>query len=177
MPAKWPPATMSRTSGSCGPGWRCCWPASPPSPPRKPRGGWAYTSSGSARGGNVGPSRGFPWMTSPGRVVPGVFPPEQQAWAQAIACELPAQRGLPLSRLSVDEIRQELVDQGAVPSVSRLTVWRWLHQDALRPWYPRSWQGRKDPGSLPKAQRVVELYQGRWEGRLLGGRDHVSRPV
>ena len=112
-------------------------------------------------------------MISPGRVAPGVFPPEQQALAKAIACELPARRGLPLSRLSVDEIRQELIDQGAVSSISRSTVWRWLHQDALRPGYHRSWQVRKDPDFLPKAQRVLELYQGRWEGQPLGRNDHV----
>lgn len=73
----------------------------------------------------------------------------------------------------MDEIRQELVDQGAVASISRSTVWRWLHQDALRPWYHRSWQVRKDPDFLPKAQRILELYQGRWEGHRLGRRDHV----
>lgn len=173
MPGGWPPAITTRTSGSCGPGWLYCCTASPLSPPPRPPGGWAYMCSGCASGANVGPSRGFPWMTSPGRVAPGVFPPEPQALAKANACELPARRGLPLSRLSVDEIHQELIDQGAVSCVSRSTVWRWLHQDALRPWYHRSWRVRKDPDFLPKAQRVLELYQGRWEGQPLGGNDHV----
>lgn len=173
MPARWPPATTLRTSGSCGPGWPCCWPTSPSSLPGRPRGGWACMSSGYASGANVGPSRGSRWMINPGRAGPGVFPPEQQALAKAIACELPARRGLPLSPLSVDKIGQELIDQGAVSSLSRSTVWRWLHQDALRPWYHRFWQVCKDPDFLPKAQRVLELYQGRWEGRRLGRKDHV----
>lgn len=74
-------------------------------------------------------------MTSLGRLVPGVFLAKQQAWARAIACVLPAHWTLPLRRLPVDKVRQELADQVVVPFVSRLTVGCWLHQDALRPWY------------------------------------------
>jgi transposase len=46
--------------------------------------------------------------------------------------------GLPLSRLSIADIQQEVVAQGLVAEISGTTLWRWLHADALRPWQHRS---------------------------------------
>jgi hypothetical protein len=93
--------------------------------------------------------------------------------AKAIACELPAVRGIPLSRLSVEEIRVQLLLEQVVESISHSTVWRWLHEDALKPWSHVSWKVVRDPDFLPKAERVLELYQGRWEGKPLDPDDRV----
>jgi len=41
---------------------------------------------------------------------------------------------LPLSRLSLSEIRREVITQGLVAEISGATLWRWLSADALRPW-------------------------------------------
>jgi hypothetical protein len=47
------------------------------------------------------------WRTKPAQIAPALFPPEISVEIKALACELPATLGLPLSRLSVaDVVRQ-----------------------------------------------------------------------
>ena len=48
---------------------------------------------------------------------------------RAIACELPATSGLPLSRLHVPDIRDEAIRRGLVAEISGATIWRWLTSD------------------------------------------------
>jgi hypothetical protein len=92
---------------------------------------------------------------------------------KALACQLPAERGLPLSRLSHADIAREAMRSGLVASISGATVWRWLNADAIKPWSYRSWIFPRDPDFAAKAARVLDLYQGRWEGQPLGPRDYV----
>jgi hypothetical protein len=54
-----------------------------------------------------------------------------------------------------------------VASVSGSTIWRWLHQDAIRPWYHRSWIFPRDPDFAEKAARLLDLYAREWEGKPL----------
>ena len=70
---------------------------------------------------------------------PRVLPPEGVVQVKALTCELPATRGLPLSRLSTADIVREVQRYGIVATISQTTVWRWLHDDAIRPWRYRSW--------------------------------------
>jgi len=58
-------------------------------------------------------------------------------------------------------------------SISGLTVWRWLSQDAIRPWSHRSWIFPRDPQFAAKGGRVLDLYQGTWDGEPLGPDDYV----
>ena len=92
---------------------------------------------------------------------------------KALACELPTQRGLPLSRFSRDDLAREVVRSGIVASISGTTVWRWLRQDAIKPWYHRSWIWPRDPDFAARAGRVLDLYQGTWGGQALGPGDFV----
>jgi transposase len=101
----------------------------------------------------------------PGR--PRSFLPRAVAEVKALACGLPAERGLPLARLSCSEIAREAIAAGIVEEVSGVTVWRWLSEDALRPWRYSSWIFPRDPGFREKAGRVLNLYEGRYEGRRL----------
>lgn len=101
------------------------------------------------------------------------FPPNVVVAIKALACELPSRRGLPLARWSVAELRQEAVVSGIVAKISGTTLWRWLGQDALRPWRHRSWIFPRDPHFARKAGRVIDLYQRRWKGAALGPRDYV----
>jgi len=89
------------------------------------------------------------------------------AEVKAIACQLPSERGVPLSRFSSAEIAREAVARGIVEQVSGATVWRWLAEDAIRPWNYRSWIFPRDPDFRVKAARVLDLYAGRWQGKLL----------
>lgn len=76
---------------------------------------------------------------------------------KALACELPHRLGLPLSRLSIADLQQEVVAQGLVAEISGTTLWRWLNADALRPWQHRSWIFPRDPDFAAKAGRVLDL--------------------
>lgn len=86
---------------------------------------------------------------------------------KAIACELPAQLGLPLSRLHVPDIRAEVIRRGLVADISGATIWQWLSEDAIRPWRHRSWIFPRDPDFEAKAGRVLDLYARRFEGKTL----------
>jgi hypothetical protein len=63
--------------------------------------------------------------------------------------------------------------QGLVAQISGATLWRWLSQDALRPWRHRSWIFPRDPEFAAKAGRILDLYERRWQGLALGPRDYV----
>ncbi|MGH2687715.1 MAG: hypothetical protein ACRDKW_02750 [Actinomycetota bacterium] len=92
---------------------------------------------------------------------------------KALACELPSRLGIPLSRLHIPDIRAEVVRRGLVAEISGTTIWRWLAEDALRPWAHRSWVFPRDPDFEAKAARVLDLYAREWEGKSLGKRDFV----
>jgi len=92
---------------------------------------------------------------------------------KALACELPHQLGLPLSRFSVPELRREVIRRGLVASIGETTLWRWLSEDAIRPWRHRSWIFPRDPEFVQKAGRVLDLYEGLWEGTPLRPGDCV----
>ena len=101
------------------------------------------------------------------------FPSEEIAQIKALACQLPAERGIPLSRFSITEIVREVISEAIVPSVSDSSVWRWLHEDAIRPWFHRSWIYPRDPKFIEKAGNVLDLYVKQWEGQSLGENDYV----
>jgi DDE superfamily endonuclease len=101
-----------------------------------------------------------------------VFPPEQVAAVKAVACELPIRYGLPLSRFSRTELHQ-LVIELAVSEASASTIWRWLHDDALKPWQQRSWIYRRDPDFAEKAARVLDLYARVFDGKRLRPDEYV----
>jgi hypothetical protein len=95
------------------------------------------------------------------------------AEVKAIACELPAKLGLPLSRFSREEIRRHMLEQGLVAEISGMTIWRWLNQDAIRPWSRRSWIFPRDPRFAEKAAPALDLYQRIWKDTNLRPRDYV----
>jgi len=91
----------------------------------------------------------------------------------AMACELPAASGVPLSRWSSAELAREAVTRGIVERISDVTVWRWLSQDAIKPWQHRSWIFPRDPRFAERAGPILDLYQGRWQHELLHPGDYV----
>ena len=107
------------------------------------------------------------------RVALGFFPPELVVQIKALACELPAVRGVPLSRFSGADIAREAQRCGIVASISGSTVWRWLHEDAIRPWQHRTWIFPRDPDFELKAARILDLYARQWQGRRLRPNEFV----
>jgi len=100
---------------------------------------------------------------------PRRLPDAVRAQVIALACELPATRGVPLSRWSSPELARELVARCQV-RVSASTVRRWLAADALKPWQYRSWISIRDPDFAVKAARVLDLYARLWDGQPLAER-------
>jgi hypothetical protein len=90
-----------------------------------------------------------------------------------LACERPADSEVPLARWSSTELAREAVARGICEQISGVTVWRWLSEDAIKPWQYRSWIFPRDPEFTAKAGRILDLYGGRWEGELLHPGDYV----
>jgi hypothetical protein len=91
------------------------------------------------------------------------FPPRVVVAVKALACELPRQRGVPLSRYSTRDLAKIVQEQGIAAAISGTTVWRWLTRDAIRPWTFRSWVFPRDSAFAPKA--VVYLISIMGNGR------------
>jgi len=103
---------------------------------------------------------------------PPVFTAADRAEVIALACALPAESGVPLSRWSGPDLARELAARCGI-TVSASTIGRWLARDALKPWQHRSWISVRDPQFAAKAARVLDLYAGTWDGRPLGPDDYV----
>jgi len=104
---------------------------------------------------------------------PPEFTPVQVAEVKALACTLPAETGVPLSRWSSTELAAEAVQRGLAQTISASTVRRWLNADAIKPWQHRSWIFPRDPDFATKAARVLDLYARHWQGEPLGANDYV----
>src|SRR5919202_2015802 len=110
----------------------------------------------------------------PRRGRPAVLPPTTRALVVALACERPAARDVPLGRSSLSELAAEAAQVlGAEAGPSRSSIWRWLLQDALRPWRHACWIFPRDPHFLELAGPVLDLYACRWQGRPLWADEYV----
>jgi hypothetical protein len=107
----------------------------------------------------------------PGR--PPRFTPAQVAEVKAIACQLPAETGLPLSRFSGPDLADEIVARGIAWAISPSTVRRILAADALKPWQHQSWIFIRDPDFAAKAARVLDLYARTYQGIGLADDEYV----
>jgi len=119
----------------------------------------------SANGASASSKSDWPaWKNVLDRVAPGLFPPELVVQVKALACELPAAHNVPLSRWSLEELTQRVCQSALVAPLSNSTLWRWLHEDAIRPWQHRCWIFPRDPQFALKAGRILDLYQRQWQG-------------
>ena len=142
---------MTRSPGACGRG--------------------AKSSRSGGNGSSKTVSRG--WRITPARGGPGLFPPEVVVTVKALACELPTGAPGPLARWSVSELAAATQRSGLVASISGSTIWRWLHEDAIRPWFHRSWIFPRDPAFATKAGRLLDLYERVWDDQPLTADDFV----
>jgi hypothetical protein len=56
---------------------------------------------------------------------------------------------------------------------SASTVWRWLHDDAIKPWQVRSWIFPRDPDFAVKARRALDLDARVFDGKRLRPDEYV----
>jgi DDE superfamily endonuclease len=85
---------------------------------------------------------------------------------------LPATHGQPLGRFSRAELHRLVIERG-VTDASASTIWRWLHEDAIKPWQTRSWIFPRDPAFAEKAGRVLDLYARTFNGKRLRPDEYV----
>ncbi|MEU8244924.1 IS630 family transposase [Nonomuraea sp. NPDC048916] len=104
---------------------------------------------------------------------PPSFTALQTAQVKALARQLPAETGVPLSRWSCPELAREAVERGIATFLSASTVRRWLARDALKPWQHRSWIFITDPDFRTKAARVLDLYARTWQSKPLDQDEYV----
>lgn len=89
----------------------------------------------------------------------GVFPPQVRAQVTAIACSLPCQQQVPLSRWSRAELARRVAQDPSLPRISASTVGRWLKAERIRPWRYHAWQHIHDPHVfLQRARPVLQAY-------------------
>ncbi len=103
---------------------------------------------------------------------PPVFTAADRAEVIALACALPAESGVPLSKWSGPDLAREVAARCSL-AVSASTIRRWLARDALKPWQHRSWISVRDPQFATRAAPALDLYAGIWGGRPLGPDDYV----
>jgi transposase len=104
---------------------------------------------------------------------PPRFTPLQLAQVKALACQLPAETGTPLSRWSCPELAREVIGRGILPFISASSIRRILAGDALKPWQHRSWIFTRDPAFRDRAAPVLDLYARTYQGAALGQDEYV----
>lgn len=91
----------------------------------------------------------------------------------ALACQLPAETGVPLARWSCPELATELVSRGLTGLISASSVRRILAEHPIKPWRYQSWIFPRDPDFVAKATVILGLYQGSYQGEQLGPGDRI----
>lgn len=71
------------------------------------------------------------------------------------------------------DVTRHARNSGLVARISDSTVWRWLHEDAIRPWQHRCWIFPRDPDFQAKAGRILDLYARSWQGQSLRADEFV----
>ena len=104
---------------------------------------------------------------------PPRFTPVQAAEVKALACQLPAETGAPLSRWSCPDLAGEIAGRGIAPAMSASAIRRILAADTIKPWQYRSWLFIRDPDFAAKATRVLDLYARVFDGSPLGEDEYV----
>lgn len=99
---------------------------------------------------------------------------EDRAAVVALACQLPAETGVPLSRWTGPELRRELEERGlASVAVSESSLLRILAEHPVKPWQYQSWITPRDPAFEAKASVILDLYQGIYQGEPLQPGDRI----
>jgi transposase len=91
----------------------------------------------------------------------------------ALACELPAATGVPLSRWTGPELAAELASRRLTGPVSASSVLRILAEHPVKPWQYQSWLFPRDPDFAARATVILDLYQGLYGGEPLAPGDRI----
>ncbi len=91
---------------------------------------------------------------------PDTFTPEQLCRMVALACELPSVSGRPITHWTPRELRDEVLKQGIVDTISERHTGRVLATRELRPHKRQYWlTGKPDEEKDEKIQVIRQLYE------------------
>ena len=99
---------------------------------------------------------------------PVTYGPKERAQVIVVVCGTLHEHELPLSRFSITDLLQIVVQEEGLAGLSHASLGRILAQDALKPWQYRYWLFPRDPEFVQKACVVLDLYAGFWQGQRLG---------
>jgi transposase len=92
----------------------------------------------------------------------------------ALACQLPVTTGVPLARWTGPELAAEMISQGLlrapVPASSLLRI---LAGNPVKRWQYQSWIYPRDPDFAVKAEVILDLYRGFYQGEPLQPGDRI----
>jgi transposase len=91
----------------------------------------------------------------------------------ALACQLPAATGVPLSRWTGPELLAEVIQAAPQEKLSASSVLRILAEHPVKPWQYQSWISPRDPDFAAKAAVILDLYQGCYQGQPLQAGDRI----
>ena len=91
----------------------------------------------------------------------------------ALACQLPAATGVPLSRWTGPELLAEVTRAGTDCELSVSSVLRILAEHPVKPWQYQSWISPRDPCFEARATVILDLYQGFYQGKRLQPGDRI----
>ena len=96
-----------------------------------------------------------------------------RAGVVALACQLPAATGVPLSRWTGPELLAEITKAGLGRQLSVSSVLRILAEHPVKPWQYQSWISPRAPDFAARASVILDLYQGFYQGRRLRPGDRI----
>jgi transposase len=91
----------------------------------------------------------------------------------ALACQLPAATGVPLSRWTGPELAAEIGKAGLASPISVSSILRILAEHPIKPWQYQSWIYPRDPAFAARAAVILDLYQGSYQGKRLPPGDRI----
>jgi transposase len=91
----------------------------------------------------------------------------------ALACQLPAATGVPLSRWTGPELLAEITRTRADDELSASSVLRILAGHPVKPWQYQSWISPRAPDFAARASVILDLYQGFYQGKRLRPGDRI----
>ena len=110
-------------------------------------------------------------LARPGR--PRLISAATRAAVVALACQLPADTGVPLGHWTGPDLVAELTGIPGTQAISATSLLRILAEHPVKPWQYQSWIYPRDPHFEAKAKVILDLYQGYYQGKRLRPGDRI----
>ena len=113
---------------------------------------------------------------SPAPAPPASSPPSRSWRSWHVACEPPAKSGRPITHWTAQELADEVIKRGIVPSISPAQVGRYLREAALQPHKKRYWLNTTEKDPVVFAGQVHAVCDTYLEAPALA-KDHGTHTI